>query len=299
MKISIAPIQYFWEKQKVFDFYDEVKDSPADIVYLGETVCAKRREISLSDWLEIAEQLTAAGKEVVLSSLTLFEAESELASLRHIVANGRYAVEANDMAATQLLAGSSSFVIGPHINCYNSQTLAYLHDLGATRWVSPYELGSLTIHELQQSSPANMEVEVLAFGHLSLAFSARCYTARSHNLGKDDCGFVCRDYADGLPMYTQGNKPFLIFNGIQTQSATIQNLVTELSELADLGVDIARIMPQSQGTIEIVDIFHKVIKGQLQAEAAMEELQAHLLYESSNGYWHGQAGMAYVDGPES
>ena len=295
MKISIAPIQYFWEKQKVFDFYNELKDSPADIVYLGETVCAKRREISLSDWLEIAEQLTAAGKEVVLSSLTLFEAESELASLRHVVANGHYVVEANDMAATQLLSGCNSFVIGPHINCYNRQTLEYLRGLGATRWVSPYELGAKTIHQLQQSSPANMEVEVLAFGHLSLAFSARCYTARSHNIGKDDCGFICRDYADGLPMYTQGNKPFLIFNGIQTQSATTQNLVAQLPELADLGVDIARVMPQSQGTIEIVDIFHKVINGKLQAEAALAELQPHLLYESCNGYWYGQAGMAYVD----
>lgn len=299
MKISIAPIQYFWEKQKVFDFYDALKDSPADIVYLGETVCAKRREIALDDWLEIAGQLTAAGKEVLLSSLTLFEAESELASLRHIVANGRYAVEANDMAATQLLAGCSSFVIGPHINCYNRQTLAYLAGLGATRWVSPYELGSKTIQELQQSRPVNMEVEVLAFGHLSLAFSARCYTARSHNLAKDECGFICREYADGLPMYTQGNKPFLIFNGIQTQSATTQNLVAQLSELAALGVDIARVMPQSQGTMEIVDIFHKVINRQLPAEAALAELQAHLLYESCNGYWYGQAGMAYVDRPES
>ncbi len=298
MKISIAPIQYFWEKQKVIGFYDEIRESPADIVYLGETVCAKRRELALDDWLGIAEQLSAAGKEVVLSSLSLLEAESELASLRHIVANEHFAVEANDMAATQLLAGGPAFVIGPHINCYNSQTLEYLRGIGAARWVSPYELDRKTIHELQQSSPADMETEVLAFGHISLAFSARCYTARSHKLAKDNCGFVCKDYADGLPMYTQGNKAFLIFNGIQTQSASIQNLVTELVELADLGIDIARIMPQSEGTIEIVDIFHKVLEQQLSAEQALQKLQPHLAYESCNGYWYGREGMAYVNGPE-
>jgi len=297
MKISIAPIQYFWEKQKVIGFYDEIKESPADIVYLGETVCAKRRELALDDWLDIAEQLSAAGKEVVLSSLTLLEAESELASLRHIIANERFAVEANDMAATQLLAGGSAFVVGPHINCYNSQTLAYLHGIGATRWVSPYELGRKTIHELQQAGPAEMETEVLAFGHISLAFSARCYTARSHKLAKDNCGFVCKDYADGLPMYTQGDKSFLIFNGIQTQSAAIQNLVTEVVELADLGIDIARIMPQSQGTIEIVDIFHRVLEQKLSADEALLQLQPHLAYESCNGYWYGREGMAYVNGP--
>ena len=63
MKISIAPIPYFWEKDRVLAFYEQLQDAPVDIVYLGETVCSKRRELGLTDWLAIAEQLTVAGKQ--------------------------------------------------------------------------------------------------------------------------------------------------------------------------------------------------------------------------------------------
>ncbi|MBD3646518.1 MAG: U32 family peptidase, partial [Pseudomonadales bacterium] len=47
MKISIGPIQYFWRRDDVFAFYEDIAQSRADIVYLGETVCSKRRELKL------------------------------------------------------------------------------------------------------------------------------------------------------------------------------------------------------------------------------------------------------------
>ena len=36
------------------------------------------------------------------------------------------------------------------------------------------------------------EVEALAYGHLPLAYSARCFTARSENRSKDDCETCCQ-----------------------------------------------------------------------------------------------------------
>jgi len=78
MKLSLGPRQYFWSKEKVFSFYDDVAKLPVDIVYLGEVVCSKRRQLNLNDWIEIAEKLTAAGKEVILSTMTLLVADSEL-----------------------------------------------------------------------------------------------------------------------------------------------------------------------------------------------------------------------------
>ncbi len=57
MKLSLGPLQYYWPINKVQTFYDQVKDWPVDIVYLGEVVCSKRRELRLLDWLEIADML--------------------------------------------------------------------------------------------------------------------------------------------------------------------------------------------------------------------------------------------------
>lgn len=295
MKISLGPIPYFWERHKVFDFYDSLKDTPVHIVYLGETVCSKRRQLSLDDWLVIAGQLSAAGKEVVLSTLTLFEAEFELAVLQRIAENGTYAVEANDMAAVHMLKLRCAFIAGPHLNTYNGETLDLLHELGAKRWVVPVEHGRETIRELQKSRPDGMETEVFVFGHLPLAFSARCFTARAHNRPKDNCGFICLDYPDGLPLLTQDGKPFLILNGIQTQSAGTHNLITQLDVLVALGVDIIRIMPQSQGLAAIIDIYHRVLAGQLHPAAALQQLGPYQSYGFCNGYWQGQEGMAWVD----
>ncbi len=294
MKISAGPISYFWERQKVFDFYQCLEETAVDIVYLGETICSKRREISLADWLEIANQLSNAGKEVVLSTLTLIEAASELSYQDRITKNGHYTIEANDMAAIHQLGGQQPFVVGPHINTYNSDTLELFNEMGACRWVIPVELGNETISKIQQKRPADMETEMLVFGNLPLAFSARCYTARAHNRSKDSCDFICQDYPEGLPMFTQENEPFLILNGIQTQSVAKQNLVTLLDDINKLGIDVIRIMPQSEGMPEIIEIFHNVLNGNLQAETALEKLAAFQLYGKCNGYWFGEEGMVWI-----
>ncbi|HOZ06082.1 MAG TPA: U32 family peptidase, partial [Arenimonas sp.] len=78
MKLSLGPLQYFWSRERTLAFYQEAAQWPVDIIYLGETVCSKRRELTTRDWIALAEELAAHGKQVVLSSLALIEAESEL-----------------------------------------------------------------------------------------------------------------------------------------------------------------------------------------------------------------------------
>ena len=202
MKLSLGPILYYWERERVLDFYAQAAGWPMDIVYLGEAVCSKRRALRPDDWLEIAGSLAQAGKEVVLTTLALIEAESELGALRRAVANGRFPIEANDSAALNMLsaAGATRFVAGPYLNVYNGETLKLLHELGAFRWVLPAELSRDMLAALQARRPHGMETEVQVFGRLPLALSARCFTARAHHLPKDECEFRCRDYPDGLPL---------------------------------------------------------------------------------------------------
>ena len=296
MKLSIGPITYFWERQQVLDFYQQAADCTADIIYLGEVICSKRRLIKPEDWIAIGNELKQCGKEVILSSLTLLEAASEMSSLKRLCKNDDFLIEANDISAVQLLAEAGrSFVTGPSVNIYNSRSLNLLANKGLKRWVLPVELGLDTLKDLQAARPDNVETEVFALGRLPLAYSARCYTARSHNLPKDDCRFKCIDYPDGSLLKTREDQPFLILNGIQTQSALTHQVLDQLPELETLAVDVLRISPQSSHTMAIVSIFDSARKGSDLA-ALSEELISLLPLGACNGYLVEQAGMHTVKG---
>ncbi|HEB87730.1 MAG TPA: U32 family peptidase [Gammaproteobacteria bacterium] len=296
MKLSLGPLQYFWPKEKVLEFYKQVEDWPVDIVYLGEVVCAKRRELKLEDWLVIAEQLTAAGKEVVLSTLILLEADSELSRLEKICSNGRYSVEANDISAVHLLDGKNHFVIGPHINSYNAGTLAVMHDCGATRWVMPFELGQSTLQRLVAEKPATLETEVLVYGRLPLSFSARCFTARADNVPKDQCELRCISDENGLPLQTQEGQELFTVNGVQLQSGVPCNLLGEMPVLMDMGVEVVRLSPEAGSMNELVTLFRDVIDQKHSAVEAVDIMQDRFAQQEwCNGFWHEEAGMNWKE----
>jgi collagenase-like PrtC family protease len=290
-KLSLGPVSYYWSRESLLDFYHDIASSSVDIVYLGETVCSKRRLLKHTDWLELAATLQAAGKEVVLSALTLLEAGSELGSLRHLCEQQDFMVEANDMSAVQLLSGNRAFATGPAVNIYNAHTLSMLAGLGLQRWVLPVELSRDTLADMQTNRPEGVETEVLVFGRLPLAYSARCFTARAHNLPKDDCQFRCLDYPDGLLLSTREDESFLVLNGIQTQSARTLNLISEVDDLKQLQVDVLRISPQSNHTELIINIFHRCLQGGLTTTEADIQLGKFMPVGPCNGYWYGDAGM--------
>lgn len=292
MKLSLGPVLYFWSRDDLLEFYRQVADWPVDIVYLGETVCSKRRSLALDDWLMLARELTAAGKEVVLSTLALLEAESELKSLERICSNGRFAVEANDIGAVQLLSDRGvPFVTGPMVNLYNPRTLAVLAAKGLKRWVLPVELSRNSLAGMQAQRPGGIETELFAYGRLPLALSARCFTARSHNLPKDDCRYCCLDYPQGRVLATREDEPFLVLNGVQTLSARTCNLLSELAELRGLGVDVLRLSPQPNRMQGVVALYAACLRGELQPSAAAAELESLAPLGVCDGYWRGQAGM--------
>ncbi len=291
MKLALAPVQYYWTKDKLMAFYEAVACSPVDIIYLGETVCSRRHEMREADWLALAEKLADAGKEVVLSTQVLLESGAHLNAMHRIVDNGRYMVEANDMGAAGLLEGKGPFVAGPHLNLYNPEALQVVADLGATRWVMPFEMGAASLRLMLPCLPGQMQSEVFAYGRLPLAYSARCFTARYHNLQKDDCGFRCLEYPDGLTVQTREGEPFLVFNGIQTQSVKVYNLIGELGELKSLGVDVIRLAPQPDHMPEIIGAFRQVIDGRLSPKEGVAAVLPWMPGEPCNGYWYGRPGM--------
>lgn len=296
MKLSIGPIQYFWERPQVLDFYQQAADSAADIVYLGEVICSKRRLVKHEDWLAIGEELKQSGKEVILSSLTLLEAASEMSSLKKLCRNESFMVEANDISAVQLLsAAGKDFVTGPSFNIYNDRSLRLLAEKGLKRWVLPVELGLDTLKDLQALRPEGVETEVFALGRLPLAYSARCYTARSHNLPKDDCQFKCIDYPDGRLLKTREDQDFLVLNGIQTQSALTHQVLDQIPELKSLGVDVLRISPQHNHTLRIIEIFDAARRG-ADLLPLGKELLGLLPLGACNGYLLEQAGMSFTPG---
>ncbi|RLQ21060.1 U32 family peptidase [Seongchinamella sediminis] len=297
MHLSLGPILYFWPRDTMEQFYQEMINAPVEVIYLGETVCHKRRSFKAAEWIELAKQLSLAGKQTVLSTLALIEAGSELGGVKRLCRNGELLVEANEMGAVQLVNEQQlPFVGGATLNIYNAHTLQHLVGMGLRRWVMPVELSRDTLGDILADSrrlgiAGELETEVFSFGHMPLAYSARCFTARHHNLPKDECQLKCIDYPDGLPMRSQEGEEFFKLNGIQTQSGRIQHLLPHWRSLAELGVDYMRISPQAQHTAAIVAQYHAAIQGEDDADCSVERLVSAPLCD---GYWLDQPGMEII-----
>jgi len=287
MKISVGPVLYYWPEDQLRAFYDEVAASDADIVYLGETVCSKRRSLNLAQWTELGRMLEDAGKAVALSTLTLIEAASEQAAMRRLCDDSPFLVEAGEQGAIDYLSQSGKpFATGPSVNIYNPRSLQLLAKLGLKRWVFPVELSRDTLAAMQRERPEGVETEVFAWGRMPLAYAARCFTARAHDLPKDDCQLRCLDYPQGQVLRTREDEDFLCLNGIQTQSAKTCNLIDAVSDMRELGVDILRISPQPTHTRRIIEAFRAAIN-----DEAVPGLDTLAAAGSCDGYWRGEAGM--------
>lgn len=291
MKYSLGPVLWYWPKETLNAFYEAAASSKADVIYLGESVCSKRRATKTADWLSMAKSLASAGKQVVLSTLALVQSPSELTELKRYVDNGEFLIEANDVGAVTLANEAGvPFVAGPALNVYNAVTLQLLLKMGMTRWCMPVELSrDWLVQLLKQCDELGIrqqfEVEVLSYGYLPLAYSARCFTARSENRSKDECQTCCIDYPQGRRVRTQEDQQVFVLNGIQTMSGNCYNLGNDLISMQGL-VDIVRLSPQDAETLSMVEQFRANETGHQPLMMARDN--------DCNGYWRRVAGLELV-----
>ncbi len=234
------------------------------------------------------EKPAGSGKQVVLSTLALVQASSELGELKRYVENGEFLLEASDTGVVNMCAERKlPFVAGHALNCYNAVTLRLLLKQGMTRWCMPVELSrDWLVNLLNQCDELGIrnqfEVEVLSYGHLPLAYSARCFTARSEDRPKDECETCCIKYPNGRSMLSQENQQVFVLNGIQTMSGYVYNLGNELASMHGL-VDMVRLSPLDTGVFAMLDAFRANENG-----TSPLPLTAN---SDCNGYWKRLAGL--------
>lgn len=289
MKYALGPVLWYWSTDTLADFYQDAAQSSADIIYLGESVCSKRRATRFNQWMEFARLLAQSGKQVVFSTLALVQSASELQEIKRYVDNGEFLIEANDLGTVNMAAEQKlPFVVGHALNCYNAVTLRMLLRLGMTRWCMPVELSRDWLIGIQQQCDelgihGKFETEVLAYGHLPLALSARCFTARSEDKPKDECETCCIKYPQGRRVLSQEDQQVFVLNGIQTMSGYCYNLGNDLIGMHGL-VDVVRLSPENKQTLALIDRFRANEEGQSPLMMAQRN--------DCNGYWRKLAGMA-------
>lgn len=291
--LTLGPLLFHWSADKRRDFYARIADeAPVDCVHLGEVVCSKRAPFSEGDIPEIAERLKAAGKQVVLSTLALVTSPQEIQAVRDHCDAG-FLVEANDVSCLRVLAGRPH-VIGPLINMFNEGTLAYLLRGGAIRIVPPPEVSAKGIGVLVKQA-GDVEVEAMVFGRQVLSVSARCYSARSRDLHKDNCQFACESDPDGLPVDTMDGQNIVAINGTGTMSHGYLVLFREMADLIAMGVRRFRLSPQDVDMVAVARLTRDVLDGRIDAEEATARLPEIIgTVPMINGYMHGREGLAWL-----
>ena len=294
-ELTLGPVLFNWQPEDWRDFYFRIADeAPVATVYLGEVICFKRAPL-FEPYLElVAARLNAAGKTVVRSTLAEVMSKQERKMVDDLCAEPNATVEANDGSALLRLRGRPHHA-GPFINVYNERTVAVLARGGVRNICLPPEMPATATAALAaEAAKLGISTEVLVFGRLPLALSARCYHARAHGRTKDSCQFICNEDPDGMTLRTLENEPFLTVNGIQTMSHDYLNLAGELKHLQDMGVSRFRLSPHSCDMVEVATIFRALLDrrtGAAEAAARLDALKIDAPF--SNGFYYGKPGHSW------
>ncbi len=215
------------------------------------------------------------------------QASSELGELKRYVENGEFLIEASDLGVVNMCAERKlPFVAGHALNCYNAVTLKILLKQGMMRWCMPVELSrDWLVNLLNQCDELGIrnqfEVEVLSYGHLPLAYSARCFTRVRQTARKMSVKPAALSIRTGATCCA--GKPTSVCTQWHSDHERLRyNLGNELASMQGL-VDVVRLSPQGTDTFAMLDAFRANENG-----AAPLPLTAN---SDCNGYWRRLAGL--------
>jgi O2-independent ubiquinone biosynthesis protein UbiV len=291
--LTLGPVLFNWDADRLRAFYKGIaENSKFDRVHLGEVVCGKRMPFTDAVWMDAIGWLEDAGKEVVLSTLSLPASPRERKTIADFC-QGDHLIEMNDVTALPARTGQP-FVVGPLVNVYNERAAQFFAARGAVAACLPVELPLAAVGVIARACP-ELEIEVFAFGRLPLALSSRCYHARLHGLHKDSCQFVCEKDPDGLAVDTIDGQKFLAVNGVQTLSQDVQAYCPTADEAAAHGVRRLRISPHTADMCAVSAIYRDLLDGAIAPDAAVSKLRAmNLPGALIDGYMRGKAGCEPV-----
>ncbi|MFZ0266052.1 ubiquinone anaerobic biosynthesis protein UbiV [Caulobacter sp.] len=297
LELAIGPLLFNWSPERIAAFYGQIARDPAvDRVYLGEVVCGKREPLLAHALAEAADVLHTAGKIVVWSTLALPALPRDRQVIAALAADPAL-IEINDISALAHRPLGAPFVAGPLLNVYNEAAAGELMARGCVRLCANVEMSLPALSALSASCPG-LEVEIFAFGRLPLALSGRCYHARSHDLHKDNCQFVCDRDPDGLTVETLDGVGFLAVNGVQTLSHGVQVVDNPVADLLAAGVTALRLSPHSGDMARVIAGFRAYADGILAPSALAAAIRAtDPPGPLVNGYLQGGAGAQWTAQP--
>ena len=294
-ELTVGPLLFNWTADAFVDFYARIADeAPVDRVVVGELVCSKRLPFYADRIPDVVERLERGGKTVALTSLALPTLERERRAARELAEQTENDLEIDDLTLLRWMKPDKPFSVGPLVNVYNENTLAYLARRGAQRFCLPPELPVASVGVLAKAAAdVGARAEVWAYGRIPLAISGRCYHARVHGLSKDSCQFVCANDPDGWTTRTLDGAGFLAVNGVQTLSHVYANLIGDLDRLAAAGVGALRLSPHTGDFVAVTQAFADAVAGRISPEDGMARLSAIAPgAQFSNGFLFGDCGAA-------
>ncbi|MBY5990626.1 U32 family peptidase [Ferrimonas balearica] len=248
IRLSLAPNWWPMDRTAQHDHLDALLDSPFERLYLGESVCALRDRLAPRTLMTLARTLSDAGKEVVLTSLSLLAGPRDLALLESLCQLEGITLEANEMGAVGAAAEAGlPFVAGSGLNIYNLDSLNWLLELGMTTYQPPLEMAQPVLSALmaqaeQTGVRERFELELLGYGQPPLAVSARCATARVAGRNRKRCETVCQQVG-AQPAHSLEGQPLLTLNGVQVHGDRPIDLLDSLATLRALKLDWLRLDP--------------------------------------------------------